>query len=189
MRTLIFLLLSAAALLVPSCRHRAVMTHEGCFAVGGCHFVPQASPSHRLCRGEAQGELIGRVRSTGVAVRLRPVRMGKYSRYALEVWANGGARGKAELASKSRVRCAVVRRDGSVESLREQPESLPKDWVTLVALDGNICLVAWNRRNGGYNPKFYARGAKHGEAVYKVLEVDDPRYHDDAFPLREIRGN
>lgn len=175
------------ALLVPSCRHRKAIAHEGCFLAGGCHFIPQEAHSHKLCRGDAKGELIGRVRTTGVRIRVKPVRQGKYSRYALELFADGGAHGKATLSARGEVQNAVVHKDGSVDSLQEVPETLPQDWVALVSLDGNICLVAWNRKNGGYNPKFYAKNTEYGVAVYKVLEMDDPRYHTEGFPLREIR--
>lgn len=182
-------LIALLALLLASCRHRRTLAHEGCFLAGACHFVPQAAQSHKLCRGDARGELIGRVRATGVNVRITPIRLGKYSRYALELHTDGGARGKASISARGAAQSAIVRKDGRVEPLQEVPEVLPEDWVALASLDGNICIIAWNRKNGGYNPKFYARNTKHGEAVYKVLELDDPRYHHEGFPLREIRGN
>lgn len=187
MRLLCVILL--LALLVPSCRHRRAIAHEGCFLAGGCRFFPQETGSHKLCRGDGRGELIGRVRSTGVRIRVKPIRQGKYSRYALELFADGGVQGKATLSARSAVQSAVVHKDGNVDSLQEVPDMLPQDWVALVSLDGNICLIAWNRKNGGYNPKFYAKNTKHGEAVYKVLEMDDPRYHNEGFSLREIREN
>jgi len=175
------------ALLVPSCRHRKAIAHEGSFLAGGCHFVPQEARSHKLCRGDAKGELVGHVRSTGVHVRVKPIRLGKYSRYALELFTDGGACGRATLSARGKVQSAIVHKDGRVDPLYEVPATLPQDWVALVSLDGNICLVAWNRRNGGYNPKFHAKKAKRSEAVYKVLEIDDPRYHHEGFSLREIR--
>lgn len=177
------------ALLVPSCRHRKAIAHEGCFLAGGCLFVPQEAHSRKLCRGDAKGELVGRVRSTGVRVRVKPIRLGKYSRYALELFADGGARGKATLSARGAAQSAVVHKDGRVDPLQEVPVTLPQDWVALVSLDGNICLVAWNRKNGSYNPKFHAKKAKRREAVYKVLEMDDPQYHHEGFSLREIREN
>ena len=172
------------ALLLASCGHR--FAKEGVFTSAGYRFVPQDAASHKLSRGEEAGELVGRIRR-GPTVRVQPKRLGNYSRYTLRLFVEGGAGGEAELLGKDKFRFAYVTSKGEVTALRDAPETLPKDWVCLLSMEGNLCLMAWHRRHGGVNHKFHARRTRWNDAVYKVLELDDPRYHNDGFPLKELR--